>query len=40
MEVVVRARLDWNEELQKQLERSLEFAVNRHKDHESHFDQV
>ena len=32
MEVVVRARLDWNEELQKQLERSLEFAVNRHKD--------
>ena len=32
MEIVVRARLEWNEELQKQLERSLEFAVNRHKD--------
>ena len=32
MEIVVRARLEWNEELQKQVERSLEFAVNRHKD--------
>lgn len=31
MEIVVRARLEWNEELQKQVERSLEFAVNRHK---------
>jgi len=32
MNIVLRSRLEWNEDLQKQVERSLEFALNRHKD--------
>ncbi len=32
MEIVVRTRMEWKEEHQREAERSLEFAVNRHKD--------